>query len=468
MEQKKINEHGGENRRQFIKKTATAAAVVAATNIFKTPVYGQNQAPAPGRVIGANDRIVVGFVGVGGMGFTHVRNMKTSQKENNLAFGGVSDLYTKYAERAREHLGLSSSDVYKDYRKLLEKKDIDAIVCATVDHWHAQVSIDAMNAGKHVYVQKPMTRHLQEAFDVADTVKKTGKILQVGSQGCTDAKYHKVAELIKQGAIGKLVWGAGCYCRNAEPEGEWNYPIPNATPDEIDWDAWLGPAKQGDPAKTGVPSKDDWKKCLDHFARWRRYHPYCAGVLGDLVPHRLHPIMLATGEPMFPKRVVCTGTRKVSTNRDVNDTTHLLAEFPNGFTLFIVSTTVNERGIVDAIHGSKGTLLFGGMSSHKVELAVERWASDEIDPATYDNLLPGEDTIYHEKNWFDCIRANKQPNANIDLGLKVQTVICLAEMSERLGEALFFDEKTRKITNGDGKVFEPITYGTLKSGPAWG
>jgi hypothetical protein len=108
------------------------------------------------------------------------------------------------------------------------------------------------------------------------------------------------------------------------------------------------------------------------------------------------------------------------------------------------------------------------MSSHKVELAVERWASDEIDPATYDNLLPGEDTIYHEKNWFDCIRANKQPNANIDLGLKVQTVICLAEMSERLGEALFFDEKTRKITNGDGKVFEPITYGTLKSGPAWG
>jgi predicted dehydrogenase len=465
---RKVTKAGAETRRGFIKKTAAAAAMAATMNPFKAPVYGQNQAPSTGRVIGANDRIVVAFVGAGGMGFTHVRNMKTSQKDNNLAFGGICDVYKKYADRAKEHLGLTDADVYADYRKMLEKKEIDAVVVATVDHWHAPISIDAVNAGKHVYVQKPMTRHLDEAFALYDAVKKTGKTFQVGSQGCSDGKYHKVAELIKAGKIGKLVWAEGCYCRNAEPNGEWNYAIPNATPEEINWDAWLGHAGAGDPKLTGVPAKSNWKTCLDHFARWRRYHPYCSGLLGDLVPHRLHPMMLATGNPEFPKRVVCTGTRKISTNRDVNDTTHIVAEFPSGLSLFVVSTTVNERGIVDTIHGAKGSLIFGGISSHRVELAVERWASDEIDSETFDGLQPGEANEIHEKNWFDSIRTNKLPNGNIELGIRVQTVISLAEMSDRLGQTLFFDEKTRKITNGDGKEFKPITYGTLKSGPAWG
>lgn len=456
---------GAGSRRDFIRKVATATAAVAATNPFKTPVYGQTTAPSTG-VTGANNKIVVGFVGVGGMGSTHVGNMKNSAQENNLGFGGVSDCYKKRANEAAKNLGLSESNIFGDYRALLEKKDVDAVVVATVDHWHAPVSIDALNAGKHVYVQKPMTRHLQEAFDLYDTVKKTGKILQVGSQGCSDAKYHKVAELIRAGKIGKLVWGEGSYCRNAEPVGEWNYAIPTeATPETLDWDGWLGNARKGDPAKTGVPSKTEWPKCLDHFARWRRYHPYCAGLPSDLVPHRLHPIMLATGNPEFPLRVVSVGTRKVSTNRDVPDTIHIVAEFPSGFTLFVVSTSVNERGVTDTIRGSRGSLVFGGMSSHKVELAPERWASDEVDPETYDNLLPGEDNTLHEKNWFDSIRANKAPNANIELGIRVQTVICLAEMSDRMGLALFFDEKTRRITTSDGKVVEPITYGTLKSGP---
>jgi len=468
MDVKTTAQAGGNTRRDFLKKAATATAAVSVTRPFMTPVYGQSQAPSAG-VLGANSRLVVGFVGVGNMGYTHVRNMKTSAKENNLAFGGVCDVFAKHTDRAKEHLGLADSDTFEDYRRLLDKKDIDAVVVATVDHWHAPVSIAALEAGKHVYVQKPITRYLKEAFALYDAVKKSGKILQVGSQGCSDGKYHKVAELIQAGKIGKLVWGQGCYCRNAEPNGEWNYPIPtDATPENLNWDLWLGQAKQGDPSRTGVADKSDWKKCLDQYARWRRYHAYCSGLLGDLVPHRLHPIMLATGNPEFPKRVACIGTRKVSLNRDVPDTTEVVAEFPSGLSLFVVSTTVNERGIVDTIHGSKGSLIFGGISSHKVELAIERWASDEEDSQTFEGLTPGEAQEVHEKNWFDSIRANKQPNGNIELGIRVQTVISLAEMSDRLGQVLFFDEKTHKITNGDGKEFEPITYGTLKSGPPWG
>src|SRR5579872_7331699 len=124
----------GETRRTFLKKAATAAAAVSATQLFKTPVYGQNQAPSPGRVIGANDRIVVAYVGVGSQGMTHVRSQKTHAQENNIA------------QAAKAYIGCGDADAYGDHRKMLERKDIDAVTVATVDVWHAQVAIDAMEA----------------------------------------------------------------------------------------------------------------------------------------------------------------------------------------------------------------------------------------------------------------------------------------------------------------------------------
>src|SRR6185369_2911394 len=174
------------------------AATVATTNLIKTPVYGQNQAPSTGRVIGANDRIIVAYVGVGGQGMAHVRSQKAHASENNIAQAAVCDL------------------------------------------WQKRVAVDSMNAGKHVYVEKPMTRYLGEAFEIYDTVKKTGKILQVGSQGCSDAKWHKAAELIRAGKIGPLVMCQGSYMRNKK-DGEWNYAIDQeATPETLDWERWLG------------------------------------------------------------------------------------------------------------------------------------------------------------------------------------------------------------------------------------
>ena len=134
---------------------------------------------------------------------------------------------------AAEKAGLKDADTFTDYRKLLERGDIDAVVIATHDPWHAPISIDAMNAGKHVYCEKPMTRYLDEAFKVHDAVKKTGKIFTVGSQGCSAGAWHKAAELITAGKIGQLVWGQGFYCRN-NPKGEWNYPIEKeSTPENM-------------------------------------------------------------------------------------------------------------------------------------------------------------------------------------------------------------------------------------------
>jgi predicted dehydrogenase len=215
---------GQDTRREFIKKAATAAAAVATTRIFKTPVYGQNQAPSTGRVIGANDRIVLGFVGLGNQGLnSHLKPMVQAAQANNLAIAAVCDVSKHRTEEAKKEAG-GNAQGFEDYRRLLELKDIDAVVCATVDHWHAPVTIDSLNAGKHIYVEKPMSRYLGEAFDVYDAVKRTGKVFQVGSQGCSDMKWHKAAEWIKADKIGKVVMAQGSYMRNT-PKGEWNYNI---------------------------------------------------------------------------------------------------------------------------------------------------------------------------------------------------------------------------------------------------
>ena len=222
MDKDNLPKPGVETRRNFIKKAATAAAAVAATRLIKTPVYGQNQAPSTGRVIGANDRILVGFVGMGNQGLnSHLKPMLQNAQANNMAVGAVCDVSKHRLDEAKVAAG-GSVPAFDDYRKLLENKDLDAIVCATVDHWHARVSMDALNAGKHIYVEKPMSRYLGEAFDVYDMVKRTGKVFQVGSQGCSDMKWHKAAEWIKEDKIGPVVMSQGSYMRNT-PAGEWNH-----------------------------------------------------------------------------------------------------------------------------------------------------------------------------------------------------------------------------------------------------
>ncbi|MBI5772524.1 MAG: Gfo/Idh/MocA family oxidoreductase [Verrucomicrobia bacterium] len=453
-----------DSRRDFIKKASTASAAAATVNLFKTPVYGQNQAPSVGAA-GANNRIAVAHIGVGGQGMAHVRSMKANAADNNIVQVATCDVSKTRAAEARDWItsedakkpGRATKDVktYEDHKKLLERKDIDAVVVGTVDHWHTACSVDAMNAGKHVYVEKPMTRYLGEAFEIYDTVKKTGKILQVGSQGCSDAKWHKAAELIKAGKIGQLVMLEGSYMRNS-PKGEWNYAIKDfATETDIDWQRWLGP----------VRSKVSFS--ADHYFRWRKYYPYCAGLLGDLFPHRLHPYMLATGNPEFPKRVAAIGTKAIHTDRntpgtperDVAESVQMLAEFPSGLTAVIASATVSEFGLQEVIRGHKGRIEMGG--SGRVEIKPERPYSEELDPQVFDNLKPVEALPPHEKNWFDCIRANKEPNAGINLAVRVQCVISLAEMSDRLQTVCLFDEKTRKITDGSGKELKPLTYGSL-------
>lgn len=437
----------GDSRRNFLKKAAAATAALAATNPFKTPVYGQTQAPSAGRVIGANDRIVVGYVGVGSQGMAHVRSQKTDAKLNNIVQAAVCDVYQKRLDEAAKFLNLGAGATYKDHRKLLECKDIDAITVATIDNWHADVAIDALNAGKHVYGEKPLARYLREGFEIHDTVKRTGKVFQIGSQFCADPMIHKAAEWIRAGKIGPLVWGQGTYTRNNHPRSEWTYPIdPEANTGNLDWNRWLGKAPQ-------IPFNPE------HYFSWHKFYTYNSGILGNLLSHRFLPMMMATGNPQFPRRVVCTGTRKVSTDRETTDTTHLLAEFPSGLTMMVGGSIVNEHGLPDVLRGFKGTLYFSS-SQNKVELRPERPFTDEVDPQEFSSAQPVGSLAALEKNFFDCIRSGAAPYGSIDLAVRAHTVLSLAEMSERMSLALLFDEKTRQVTTGNGQPVKWLDYDT--------
>lgn len=446
-------------RREFIKKTATVAAAIAATPLLRPTVYGQ--APSTGKVLGANDRINVGYIGVGGQGFgAHVNISSKNAAANNISQVAVSDVWSKRRDIAKDFIekaGTGSNvTTHNDYRELLDRKDIDAVFVATHDPIHAPATIGALESGKHVYCEKPLTRYLGEVFAVHDAVKKTGKILQVGSQGCSAAAWHKAAKLITEGRIGQLVWAQGYYCRN-NPKGEWNYPIQDgASAESVDWNKWEGQ----------VHNREAFN--ADHYFRWRKYYPFCAGLLGDLIPHRLLPLMLATGNPEFPSRVVCIGSKNVHTDkntpdtpeRDVPEHIEILVQFPSGVTLTLVSSSVNARSPGFTIYGHQASLEIGS-SGERLQIIPERPFADEIEPESFDGLQPTEDIGAHHANWFDCIRTNKQPNCGIDLAVRAQTVISLAEMSDRLKIACLFDDKTRKLTTGDGKEVTPITYGTL-------
>ncbi len=455
MEQNVTTPSSALPRRDFLRKTATVAAAAAASPLFRTPVYGQNQAPSA-NVAGANNRIQVAVVGVGfGIGQNHLKGIHENATQNNTVITAASDVFNKRRDFAKNTANLKDADVYDDYRKMLERKDIDAVLIATHDPWHAQITIDSIDSGRHVYCEKPLTRYLGEAFQVYDKVKGSGKVFQIGSQGCSAGGYQKCAELIKAGKIGTLVWGQAWYSRNSLG-GEWNYPIESeSTAANIDWDRWLGPVKQRDPFSA------------EQFHRWRKYYRYCAGPLGDLAPHRLHPLLLATGNPEFPTRVVSLSTSNCHIDRNVAgqperetpEHAQLLAEFPSGYVMMVTCCTTNASTPGLSLYGHKANLEIDASAS-KVSLVPQREFGDEIDPENFSGLQPEEIRV-HEKNWFDCIRANKQPSADIELAIRVQTVISLAEISDRLKVACLFDEKTRKITTNGGTEVSPITYGTL-------
>jgi predicted dehydrogenase len=439
---------GGQSRRSFMRQAAAGMATAAGAGVLPPEARAQRRPLAKARVIGANDRIAVAYIGTGVQGMNHIRIQQRHAAENNIAQAAVCDLYQMRLEKARRLLGLNEADAVRDHRRILDRKDIDAVVVSTIDTWHADVAVEALESGKHVFGEKPLARYLDEGFRIYDAVKRTGLVFQIGSQYCADPKYHKAAEWIRAGKLGPLVWSQGSYCRNHPRNSEWTYPVdPEANEGNLDWKRWLG----------RVP-KIPWNP--EHYFSWHKFYAYNSGILGNLLSHTFLPLLLATGSPEFPRRVTCTGTRKVSTDREITDTTHLLAEMPSGLTFCVAGSTVNEQGLSETIRGRKATLYLA-TGSNRVELRPERPFADEIEPEDFASPQPPGSVALLEKDFFDCIRSGRQPVGSIDLAIRAHTILSLAEMSERLSMTLLFNEKTRKVRTGDGRALPAIGYATV-------
>jgi predicted dehydrogenase len=450
----------GPSRRSFLKLAGTSAAAAFAAGMgamtrraygdeiptpkadpvkFVAGKYPTGPIQATGRVIGANDRILVAVIGVGGQGFgAHVGTCVDKDKDLNVEAIGTCDCYTPRIERAQKKMtteGRPKIQGEKDYRKILDNKDVDAVFVATPEHWHGQISGHAMEAGKHVYCEKPMVRYLDEAFQLVDIQKKTGKVFQLGIQYTSDKKWHDIGAALRAGKIGPLVAGQGSYCRNAGKAGEWNYKIEDgAGPDNLDWNTWLGSAPKRE-------WNDDSKA---RFFRYRKYWDYSAGILGDLMPHKMGPFLIASGNPEYPTRVTSIGTRKISLDREVDDNVEVMAEFPSGWTMLFTGSTVNEQGLPDMFRGHKGTVQFGGDGA---KISPERPFSEEVEGSEI-GKTNGGGVPDHHKNFYEAIRTGKLNNCPVELGAKIQTILSLAEMSSRTNKMYLFDEKTREYKAG--------------------
>lgn len=330
------NKKSQTTRRSFLKKTSLASAAVG-TSPFILSAKKEEHLWLPSRKytheFSSNDQINLGLIGSGIQGIYDTRAA--------LSVGGIKlvaacDLYEGRLERAKELWG-KNIFVTRDYRKLLDRKDIDAVIVATPDHWHKKITVDALKAGKHVYCEKPMVQQWEEGQEIINAQKTSGKICQIGSQGMASLANEKAKQLYKDGAIGDLVL-LDFYNDRYSAEGAWQYPIPpDQNPNTVDFDTFLGnaPKVKYDPVR---------------FFRWRNYKDYGTGVAGDLFVHAfssLHYILDSYG----PTAALATGgLRYWNDGRDVPDVSVTLYDFPKTET----HAAFNASFRVNFIAGSGG------------------------------------------------------------------------------------------------------------------
>ncbi len=260
---------------------------------------------------GPNDNIQIALIGAGGMGNA---DMDTALTLPGVKIVAACDLFDVRLDQAKKKYG-SGIFTTRDYKEILARKDVDAVIVATPDHWHKDIAVDAMNNGKHVYVEKPMIQSISEGPAIVEAQKKTKMVLQVGSQGMSSLGNEKARELFEAGAIGKLNYVEGFWARNT-PGGAWQYDLPtDANEQNVDWKKFLKdkPALPYDPKR---------------FFRWRCFKDYGTGAGGDLFVHLLSSLHYIISSP-GPNRIMSTGgIRYWNDGRDVPDVLLGMFDYP--------------------------------------------------------------------------------------------------------------------------------------------
>jgi predicted dehydrogenase len=429
------------------KSVAVVGALGAAKELLGKPA--KSAATGSSKVLGANDRIQVGIIGVGGRGsYLAGQFASIGANTNACQIVAVADVYEKRKKAASDKY---KCEGYLDYREIINRADVDAVVVATPDHWHAAIALEALDHGKDVYLEKPMCHTIDEARHLSQTVKETKRVLQVGSQTTSAPQWHLAKKYIADGAIGKMIMSQGSYHRNSK-DGEWNWPIDKEAGPEgkgenyIDWKMWLGKAP-----KRAYDA--------DRFFRFRKYWDYSGGIATDLFFHVVAPLNICWSEPQFPTKVSASGGIYVfKDEREVPDTFHLMAEFPKEHSLVLTSSMANSHHIPGLIRGHQGTIVMvdHGMFERKTDhitLMPERQTIDEAYKAKFgdkDIAIPVEDKndmVTHITNFLDCMHTREKPTLDVDTGYHAQVTINMAVQSYREGRVLYWDDKNQKVVN---------------------
>ncbi|OWK41603.1 Gfo/Idh/MocA family protein [Fimbriiglobus ruber] len=352
------------SRRGFIKASATVGAAAGAALSMPATSYA--------KIVGANGKINVGFLGVGGRCQQHVDVILHMQKEGKpVTPFAVCDVWDGQAVQGvikgrglyptAERCGIPKDDakrVTKDYREVIGNKDVDVIVVATPDHWHARMAIDALEAGKDVYCEKPMTRTIPEAQAVVDAWNKSGRVMCVGVQSMADPTWAEAHKYIAEGNIGHVLQGQTSYYRNSSV-GQWRYyPLTKEmSPKTVDWDMWLGTKFDVNGEKLGPSAKDaPFDRAV--WAQWRCYWQFGGGMFTDLFVHQTTHLIRAMGV-RYPRRVVGAGGLYLEYDtRDVPDTATVVADYDEGCQFVVAATMCNDTQLGEVIRGHLATIKF--------------------------------------------------------------------------------------------------------------
>jgi predicted dehydrogenase len=424
-------------RREFTMGMAAAGAMAASG-----PVLG---------ALGANDRVRLGIIGVGNRGDQLIDAFKPHA---DAEFVAICDLYEPYIEFAKKKIG-GNPFTTKNYRELLDRKDIDAVLIATPDHWHALQFIDACKAGKDVYVEKPLSLTISEGRKMVEAAARYNRVAQMGNQRRSSPVYRKAIEMIREGKIGKIT-AARCYhIRNESPLGLGN-PADGNPPAGLDWDMWLGPAPK-------VPYNEN-----RGFYKFRWFKHYSGGQMTNFGTHYVDVIQWALGD-IAPAGVFAVGSRTgVADNREVPVTMEAVWDYPDGAIVTFSQYNANSapgtaKGSAIEIRGTKATMYFNGENLEIVPETLSTVPLPALSPLHRDfkkelsgaveqgaepfSMKGGDATKEHARSFLDCVKSRKTPNSPVAIGHKSTSSTLLANVALDRKQYLAWDGEHDRITN---------------------
>jgi predicted dehydrogenase len=427
------------NRRTFHKQAATIGALAAL--------------PSTLRAWGSNDRVRLGVIGVGNRG-DQLLDAFLVHKDCEIA--ALCDVYEPYLEAAQKKVG-GQATLHHDFRKLIDQKDLDAVVIATPDHWHALQFVAACRAGKDVYVEKPLSLTISEGQKMVAVAQETGRVTQVGLHRRSSSFIQEAVRQIREGAIGKVTVAKCYHLRNESPQGIGNPPDGDPLAG-LDWDMWLGPA----PKVAFNPNR-----CLYKF-RW--FWDYSGGQLTNFGAHYLDVIQWALGQEAPQSVFAAGGKYAVADNREIPDTMEVIWQYPGALVImsqFNASQSPgNIRGCELEFRGTKGIMLINEGSGF--EIIPESTSTQEL-PALSPILRKENaeqsrtvkkareatqvrgraETSDHTRNFLDSLKSRKPTNCPVAIGHRSTSATLVAKIALRLVRHLTWDGKAEKFVSDE-------------------